>query len=277
MAIVVGIDEVGYGPWLGPFVVAGVAFETPSPELDLRRAIRDRRVRDSKKVFTQEKGIASLEPIALSYLSALWTPRTHAELWERLSSDPRRAPWYGDLDLPPAAPPKLPEGVRVAGAWARILDAAEYNRRVGSNKSDLNFECASDLMDRALRAFPGRIDFHVGRQGGRQYYLRPLTMKFGTVMIREESPRRSVYETPRGTITFLTDGEDRHFLIALASIIGKYVRELSMRLFNEYWTSRIEGLRGTAGYGRDARRFWREIEPHLDAARLTKTEVLRIR
>jgi hypothetical protein len=42
---------------------------------------------------------------------------------------------------------------------------------------------------------------------------------------------------------------------ALASMTAKYVRELSMRAFNEYWCARVKNLRPTAGYPADAKRF----------------------
>ena len=36
---------------------------------------------------------------------------------------------------------------------------------------------------------------------------------------------------------------------------AKYLRELAMRAFNEFWCARVPGLRPTAGYPVDARRF----------------------
>ena len=42
---------------------------------------------------------------------------------------------------------------------------------------------------------------------------------------------------------------------ALASMTAKYLRELSMRAFNEFWCARVPGLRPTAGYPGDAPRF----------------------
>jgi hypothetical protein len=50
---------------------------------------------------------------------------------------------------------------------------------------------------------------------------------------------------------------------ALASMTAKYLRELSMRAFNEFWCLRVPGLRPTAGYPGDAPRFKQAI----DAAR----------
>ena len=50
------------------------------------------------------------------------------------------------------------------------------------------------------------------------------------------------------------------FPTALASMTAKYVRELHMRLFNEWWQIHNPGLRPTAGYYQDARRFLGDTE-----------------
>ena len=47
---------------------------------------------------------------------------------------------------------------------------------------------------------------------------------------------------------------------ALASMTAKYLRELAMRAFNEFWCARVPGLRPTAGYPADAPRFKAQIE-----------------
>ena len=61
-----------------------------------------------------------------------------------------------------------------------------------------------------------------------------------------------------GVRVFRTKGEA--FLpTALASMTAKYLRELSMRAFNEYWCARVPNLRPTAGYPGDASRFRGEV------------------
>ena len=47
---------------------------------------------------------------------------------------------------------------------------------------------------------------------------------------------------------------------------SKYLRELAMRAFNDFWCTRVPGLAPTAGYPRDARRFKTAIEPLQRAA-----------
>jgi hypothetical protein len=40
---------------------------------------------------------------------------------------------------------------------------------------------------------------------------------------------------------------------------SKYLRELAMRALNAFWGPRVPGLRPTAGYPQDARRFRNDI------------------
>jgi len=261
--LTVGIDEVGYGPKLGPLVVAAACGRG--------RLSRRVRVADSKKVFSQATGVGTLEPAVLGYLPAA----TFAELLAKLSTTLPDAPWYrGSLDLP--CHPKL-DGLE--GAWARLVDPAEYNAAVrAQNKSEFLFEVAAGIINRVRELHPGPIRFLVGKHGGRHYYLRGIQTRISpTVLIREETPTRSTYEIPGATITFLESAEDRHKLVALASMIGKYVRECAMRLFNEWWALRCEGLRRTAGYGRDGSRFYREIRSLLPRLNVDPDAVLRLR
>jgi hypothetical protein len=52
---------------------------------------------------------------------------------------------------------------------------------------------------------------------------------------------------------------ERFMPTALASMTAKYLRELSMKAFNEFWRAHIPELKPTAGYYRDAWRFKKEI------------------
>ena len=63
----------------------------------------------------------------------------------------------------------------------------------------------------------------------------------------------------RTTISFRCQGE-RALPVALASMTAKYLRELAMRAFNDYWCRRFP-IAPTAGYSQDARRFKKQIAP----------------
>ena len=71
---------------------------------------------------------------------------------------------------------------------------------------------------------------------------------------RELSAYRVGSPTAQVEIRFQPRGE-RSLPAALASMASKYLRELSMRAFNEFWCTRVADLQPTAGYPVDARRF----------------------
>ena len=59
-------------------------------------------------------------------------------------------------------------------------------------------------------------------------------------------------------IAFQAKGES-HLPTALASMASKYLRELAMLAFNDFWGRHVADLRPTAGYPLDARRFKADI------------------
>jgi len=311
MAIIVGIDEVGYGPKLGPLVVSAFGFRVPDPAVDLWKelssAVSSRPGRaklpvlDSKNLYSTAAGVKSLEPTALSFLALLpdRPGTTFRKLLESVALEPPAAtdPWYqdADFDLPLVTDRPLLDaraeslwkacvaaGVMAHGARVAWVEPAEFNRSCSSdrNKSDLLFAQACRLVRALLDGAPGEdAVVRIGKQGGRKLYLAGLVREFGTVWVHGETASTSRYEFRRGgrrvILEFLMDGEERDFAIALASIVGKYLREGAMRLFNDYWARQAEGLRATAGYGLDARRFYREIEPHLGRLSIAPDAVLR--
>lgn len=116
-----------------------------------------------------------------------------------------------------------------------------------------------------------RVGIACDRLGGRADYSDLLREALPGVEVStlEESATRSRYvltgsDGRRGGIAFLTEGEDAHLPIALASMIAKYTRELLMARFNEFWSAchlQLEGkpLKPTAGYALDARRWLEDV------------------
>jgi ribonuclease HII len=292
MHLLGGIDEVGYGSRLGPLVLVAGVFEVADPSLDLWKSLdrevcqspdgRRLPVCDSKELFSQRKGITTLEPTALGFLQQdpAWRGLTLTELVERLSGkETGGIPWLdeGDIPLPEVRTSPLRRelaraGVRLAGVRARFLEAAEFNDLIGrtGNKNRLHFEAVADLIEWALDAHPGReLTLRIGKLSGRNFYLRPLHERFAApILVATESRGLSTYRLTEGgrtaTLSFIRDGDRTEFPIALASIIAKYLRESWMRLFNAYWARRVSNLRPTAGYGSDALRFFEEIRPRLE-------------
>lgn len=261
--LTIGIDEVGYGPKLGPLVVAAACARGP-----LRATVT---IGDSKRVFSQAKGVGTLEPAVLGFVPA----STFEELLSRLSARMPDAPWYGA----PLPLPRVPSLPGLEAAYVRVVEPDEFNRETREkNKSDLLFEVVAGIVNRVRGSHEGPFRFLIGKQGGRRYYLRGIQGRIDpAATVRQELRKRSEYGLPGASIAFLQDAEDQHEMVALASMIGKYVREQAMRLFNDYWAARLAGLRRTAGYGTDATRFLQEIEPKLRQEGIAVEQVLRRR
>lgn len=303
MHLLAGVDEVGYGPRLGPLVVAGVVFEVPEPGLDLWRTLsavvtrvpdgRRLPVCDSKVLFTPRKGMEVLERTALGFLQLEAGLRglTLRELSDRIGAGATKdVPWFRgrDLGLPLVAVEELRvelerRCVRFLGARAAFAGARELNRRIAEagNKHEAHFDIVADLLERLLAEHAGRdLWLRIGKLGGRTFYHGRLQRRFRTpVWIESETRAESRYRLEEGgrcvRLAFIRDGDATEFTIALASIVAKYLREGWMRLFNAYWRERIGTLRPTAGYGRDAERFFEQIRPCLGP--LAVEDVYRVR
>ena len=160
------------------------------------------------------------------------------------------------------------KGVSLAGVFSEPLAEGEFNGLVRRtrNKSTVLIGQVLRVLARILRSHPGeRIRVCVDRLGGRTHYRDALmtAMPGCALKIVEESETRSAYALTGSArileVEFATGGDRRRFPVALASVYSKYLRELYMRALNAYWSSRIPGLRPTAGYYVDARRWLGEV------------------
>ena len=298
MAVLLGIDEAGYGPLLGPLVVSGVAFRVPDDRIDAclwdtlkascaRRVTKSGRklaVADSKKLFRSRQTLGLLERAALVMLAASGhRPRTLREMLgvvaPEATADLDRIPWYAARDVPLPSSDEVgdidtrankvrrdAESNRVAmlGVYCEPLTADRYNRLVAGtrNKAVVALGMALRIIDLVTRsAGEETVRVCVDRQGGRTHYRESLmtAMPDCELQIIEESPERSAYQlvaaARRCRIEFVAGGEEHHFVVALASVYSKYLRELYMRLFNGFWCEAAPDLRPTAGYYTDAPRW----------------------
>ncbi|MEP9410906.1 MAG: hypothetical protein HRF42_05785 [Candidatus Brocadia sp.] len=261
----------------------------------LKDAVSDRRkarrqqltVRDSKKVFHTRDGLKALEDAVLSFLwiKGLMTT-SFFQLLRSLScynSDViAQYPWYADMDFPLP----LTTNISAIANYADMLRYAlrkhnmqfsyvsscvvtvhEFNEQVRSfgNKSVVLFNNCAVLISRLWNLYDGDICLIVDKQGGRNTYTNLLKERLPTadIEVLTEGAKISTYEAI-GTsktmkISFVEKGEDMCMAVALASMFSKYIRELFMRLENQYWVQLLPGLKPTAGYYRDAQRFLAQI------------------
>jgi ribonuclease HII len=245
---------------------------------------------DSKKLFKrkQPKALQHLERSVLSTLAACGQhPTNLAELLAIITTDVHshamEYPWYRpqEVALPRVvsatdvalsgnslAVAMRKAGVQMHGIRSECVFVGEFNNiiRATRNKST----AALGITFRLIHYLWGRLNdgcmhINVDRQGGRMRYLPALERAFEgcSFKILREEPECSEYEMSdsrrTARITFSVGGESAHMAIALASMAAKYLRELFMDLFNEFWAGHVEQLKPTAGYFTDGRRFYAEI------------------
>jgi len=289
MTLVVGTDEAGYGPNLGPLVVAATAWRVEAApgeaEPVLERAVASAATPplwgDSKRIYRAGAGLGPLERGVLEGLAIVrgGSVGSWPQLAAALSIAAAEAPERRELDglaLPLAAEARQPPqagllrdrlaaaGVRLEAIRCRIVQPDEFNGLLaaGLNKSDVLTEVTLGLAASvaALAAADEAVAVWCDRHGGRRRYAPQVARGFAAPLVQplEETATSSRYRLDgRRTVEFTVGGEARA-PVALASMTAKYVRELSMLAFNRHWGRLEPGLAATAGYPVDALRWRRE-------------------
>ena len=236
MVVLVGIDEAGYGPILGPLVVSSSVFSVPHNLLTsdlwqiLSKSVSDRRKRlagrllitDSKKAYSRASGIRHLERTVLTILKCLGKePATLTELLELLCPGCLERlsdyPWYQDIgdysfsidtsDKEIAsivlANDMASNGIELLELKSCCLDVAYYNKMVAAvkNKANVLFSATCSLIKSAYDNFAADdLQIIVDRQGGRVHYRKNLQRMFGDMELKilRESPATSSYELQAG-------------------------------------------------------------------------------
>jgi hypothetical protein len=298
MTLVVGTDEAGYGPNLGPLVVAATCWESAADSAGVEAAFAaamtgiDGLWGDSKRIFRGGGGFAGLERGALAGVAAAgggvpggWaglleavaagggSPAEWAEAAKRLRL-PRELSRDDVAAVAEKASAALASGgLRLVAVCCRLVQPREFNALLdtGLNKSDILSRATLDLVAPFVNAAAGESVVWCDRHGGRRRYAPLVSRAFAAPLVQviSETPEWSAYRLPeaRCRIEFSVRGESR-LPVALASMTAKYVRELSMAAFNDWWGDRLAGLEPTAGYPVDAVRWRRDAEPAVRASGL---------
>jgi hypothetical protein len=304
--IFAGIDEAGYGPRLGPLVVAANILRCARkpqggewPECRFLSGPGPVVVCDSKAAYSSAKGIAGLERAVLAFAACLGgCPSTMGEFFERWvvdgAAETLSRAWYGCAAR--ALPQEIgaqeaseisarvgealsADGFEWLGAELAVVDETRFNEvleRTG-NKAVLLFGRNSILMRRLWDAYGKEtIWLTADRHGGRKFYTGLLDIAFPEARIRiiHEDDDDSAYCLEDGEgrvmhVRFKVRSEEVDSAAALSSMWAKYTREILMRAFNDYWLSKADGLVRTAGYWVDAERFLADL---LQAGVVTPAE-----
>jgi ribonuclease HII len=337
MAYLIGTDEAGYAPNLGPLVISCTVWhvadqapcESVAPkqprrkgkrnaareagcqtldppagqptEIDLYRRLRqcvcdgsgreDDELRlvlaDSKVLYSPARGIGLLERGVLAMLALVkQVPSDWRSAWQLLDGESaahlEHLPWHLGYDsaLPHAAnrddvlaaADRLRDGL--AGAGVRLVSirsAALFPQPFNAgterwgNKAEALSRWTLGLVAEALEGCPAEDVYVVcDKHGGRNFYGRLLQQHFPDYLIEVhgESLARSTYRwgppEQRVEVRFCAGGES-YLPVAAASMVSKYLRELAMQAFNDFWCRHVPSLRRTAGYPGDALRFKQDI------------------
>ena len=318
MPWLIGIDEAGYGPNLGPLVQTAVGASAPDDGClwkRLGKAVRkagDKRgngaliVDDSKKVYASRKGLDKLEVGVLATLlpADQEFPLSLGQFLERVAPaalvELRGERWFDETQLLPIAVEaerirtaaekfhRQREAVDIGEFWvrSRVTPPALFNTMLDRllNKADILAHGLCWLLREGRHPDNGRdpVIFAIDRQGGRRYHeaLLASVCPDGWVRVVSEDAiccRYRMEGKRQWHWSFEVEAEARHFTVALASMISKYLREVLMGQFNRFWLTQVPGLRPTAGYPTDAGRFYAAIRPAMTQLGIEEATVWRRR
>ena len=194
MVILVGVDEAGYGPNLGPLAVAATAWSLPAAEVEqfpgpafegilsgCRPAAKASTlwIADSKLVYKSGKGLGLLERAVLPMAAMAHQRAEIVTSWQELldllspgaAGRLAAAPWYSDLasplprdaqraeleELAEQLPRQLQQrDTRIVSLETRLLTVADFNEGIRryDNKGELLSRTSLELVRSVIDRFP---------------------------------------------------------------------------------------------------------------------------
>lgn len=278
---IVGIDENGLGPRLGPLVVTGSIFEIEGTYHPAKfweeTSVPGLIINDSKKVFSQRNKARGERSVLIYYHYLFKQPPGKANdflsqillsnftelrrgcgenseimCWEPGINLPF---WYQENDLTKFTEKINQRMIKLREVKTILCCPYNFNswlstERVGDNKNRLDFSLFEDLIKYYYHKYGEEILYLCGKIGGTINY-RGYFSFLNNFSGRQEIGQRDLSSyrfDPLGTVQFIKDGDERHFPIALSSMFGKYIREIFIERLNRFFCSQIPGLRPVSGY-----------------------------
>jgi ribonuclease HII len=261
-----GVDENGLGPRLGPLVVtailarvseAGQAVTARKPRGSLAKRLGDSKELVSHgdvglgeawaRALAARIGLDAGDPDSLIHALAL---DSRAELRRMCPSHVEAQCWntgQESFEAEGQLVARLSEdlnrlaarGVDVVDVRTTLVCTKRLNdeRKLGRTRFDVDLHSMERIvLDARLRA-GAHVDAVCGKVGGYARYsdaFGPLAGRLHAII--EEGAKRSAYSFPGlGTIAFVRDADENHLLVSMASLVGKWIREVMMaRIVRHY-------------------------------------------
>ncbi len=277
--ISVGIDENGLGPRLGPLIVTSVvAKTTPTALVRLRNAAKgelSKRLGDSKALISfGDCGLGEAWARAIAERTSGLPCESPAEIVANLALDGSadlHAPCPADhatqcWGFPPrfTADKDLIEQARRDLTWLEerdidirsttcvIVCVGRINEasRGGITRNAIDLSAMERLVLNARACHLEDVEVVCGKVGGMNaypQYFRHLSRYQHTVVC--EGAAKSTYEIESiGRVSWVRDAEAAHPLVALASLVGKCVREWTMGNIVRFYQSHEPSIMPASGY-----------------------------
>jgi ribonuclease HII len=273
---IVGVDENGLGPLLGPLVTTAVTVETARYSQKRHGAVgRELGIDDSKNTAGFGR-MAVAEGLTLALLAARCgqvctdvdqlfaallldardalvrpCPETsRSQCWSR----PLPLPCFGgNVEEGAAMLRKLVKrGVEVTHVRSALACTGVLNNLLARGQSRVEVDL--ELMERLVldaRAVAGEeLAAICGMVGGIRNY--PAKMRHwpqhGVSVLKAPRPTLAFMVGGVGKVSFEIDADAHHLPVALASMVGKYVRELWMARQNRFYLEHDASLEEVSGY-----------------------------
>ena len=169
-----------------------------------------------------------------------------------------------------------------------LVPTPVFNRVVAGSNSKATVLAAGlvALLSRTLDRLPDDgvpVTLLCDKQSGRARYKHLIEAAFPSAVVETglESFRESRYRI--GGLgrdleaRVVPEADGTSIAVALASCLAKYAREVSMRAFNAHWATLVPGIKPTAGYPVDAKRFLADIRPAMTTQGLAETAIWRVK
>ena len=319
MLTLVGLDEAGFGPLLGPLCTGAASlslnFDPAQGPPDLWSQLAPvvgTSPRACEIPVTDSKKLKSSSKLPIRNLLAGLVPFVELANSTELRTDEDLLRAIGVDDPGPfeAAPVDLEQldgldqgqrslrraklgriaaerGIQIEVVRAKATHPKSLNELFETlgNKSSANTTLLFGLLREVLA-----LDKHqecprvvVDRQGGLMRYRPLLAAKFhgADITAVAETPDISRYRVEREDKTlhigFETQADAQHLPVALASMAAKTVRELLMNRLNAFFAQHQPGLKPTAGYVQDGRRWVSEIGDLPERLQIPRRDLIRNR